>query len=134
MELKRENYSSKAPLEDILGYSRMVKTGPFIYIGGTTSVQPDGSVYGEESAYEQAKYVFGKFEKLLVQAGATLKDVIKVKVYTTDMAYSKEIGEAYAEFFKEVRPLFTMVGTPMLKRPVQKVEIEMEAILTGKEG
>lgn len=128
--MKRINYSSGAPLESKAGYSRMVKIGPFIFIGGTTSVQPDGSVYGIDSPYEQTKYVLSKFLSLLSEAGASAKDVIKVKCYTTDMAYAPEIARAYSEFFFEVKPLFTMVGTTMLNRPTQLVEIELDAVVT----
>ncbi|MDR2386403.1 MAG: hypothetical protein LBE80_02310 [Deltaproteobacteria bacterium] len=130
MELTRVNYSSGAPLEDKAGYSRMVKVGPFVKIGGTTSVQPDGSVFGEE-AYAQTKYILEKFIKLLEQAGAQAKDVISVKVYATDMKFSPEVARAYTEFFGSIRPLFTMVGTTALNRPTQLVEIELEAIITA---
>lgn len=128
MELKRTNYSSGAPLEEKVGYSRMVKVGPFVSVGGTTSVQPDGKVYGE-TAYEQTKYVLDKQVKLLEQAGATAADVIKVKVYATDMKFSGEICSAYSEIFHDIRPLCTVVGTPALNRPTQFVEIEMEAVI-----
>ena len=129
MELVRTNYSSGAPLEEKVGYSRMVKAGPFIFIGGTTSVQPDGTVYGEGSPYEQAKYIFEKQLELLEQAGATACDVVKIKAYTTDMKYAKEIGDAYSEIFHDIRPLFTMIGTTMLNRASQLVEIEIDAIV-----
>ncbi|KNZ43402.1 Rid family hydrolase [Acetobacterium bakii] len=129
MELKRTNYSSGAPLEEKVGYSRMVKVGPFIYIGGTTSVQPDGSIYGEGSAYEQTKYVLEKHVELLEKAGSKKEEVIKVKVYATDMKFVPDIAKAYSEIFKEVKPLCTVVGTPMLNRPTQLVEIEMDAVI-----
>ena len=125
--MERINYSSGAPLEEIVGYSRMVKKGPFVLIGGTTAVQPDGTVFGE-TPYEQAKYIFEKFVKLLAQAGATPKDVVKVNAFVTEMKYGKEVGDAYSEIFKEVKPLFTMVATPSLNRPTQFVEIELTAI------
>lgn len=127
--MKRTNYSSGAPLEALVGYSRMVKIGEHIYIGGTTSVQPDGSVYGE-TPYEQAKFIFEKFIQLLEMAEAAAMDVFKIKAYITDMKYAKEVGTAFSEFFKEVQPLFTMVETPNLNRPTQMVEIELEA-MTG---
>lgn len=129
MELTRTNYSSGAPLEQIAGYSRMVKVGPFVYIGGTTAVLPDGSVYGEESPYEQTKFVLGKQVELLKRAGSKKEEVIRVKVYTTDMKYAPDISKAYSEIFKEIKPLCTFVGTPMLNRPTQLVEIEMDAIV-----
>lgn len=124
---ERINYSSGAPLEAKVGYSRMVKIGPMIKIGGTTSVQPDGSVYGIDNPYEQSKYVLEKFVDLLKEAGAHASDVISVKCYATDMAYASEICRAFSEIFLEVKPLFTMVGTTMLNRPTQLVEIELEA-------
>lgn len=129
MELKRTNYSSGAPLEEKIGYSRMVKIGPYIKIGGTTSVQPDGTVYGED-AYEQTKYVLDKQIKLLEQAGATKENVFSVFIYTTDITQGGRICEAYAEFFKEIKPLNTMVEITKLNRPTQYVEIVMEAMIT----
>lgn len=126
--MQRINYSSGSPLEEFVGYSRMVKVGNQIHIGGTTAVLPDGSVSGS-TAYEQAQFIFGKFIHLLERAGAGAKDVYKVKAYVTDMEQAKDVGAAYSEFFREVRPLFTMVETPKLNRPSQLVEIELEAML-----
>lgn len=129
MEWKRTNYSSGAPLEDKVGYSRMVKIGPYVKIGGTTSVQPDGTVFGKD-AYEQTKYVLDKQIKLLEQAGARKEDVFSVFIYTTDITEGGKICEAYSEFFKEVKPLNTMVEITRLNRKTQFVEIEMEAMIT----
>jgi enamine deaminase RidA (YjgF/YER057c/UK114 family) len=129
MDLKRVNYSSGAPLEEKVGYSRVVKVGPFVYVGGTTSVQPDGSVYGEGDAYAQTRYVLEKLIKCLEQAGSRKEDVVRIKVYATDMTRSSEITAAYAELFKEVRPLCTVVGTSALFRPTQLVEIELDAVI-----
>ena len=131
MDLTRTNYSSGAPLEETVGYSRMVKTGPFVFVGGTTSVQSDGSVYGEYDAYLQTKYVLEKQVKLLEQAGATVKDVVKIKAYITDITKGAEACKAYSEIFKEIKPLFTMVGTTALNRPTQVIEIEMDAVIGG---
>lgn len=128
MDLKRENFSSGAPLEEKVGYSRMVKIGPFVYIGGTTSVQPDGTVYGED-AYEQTKYVLEKQIALLEQAGSKKEEVYRVKVYATSMKMGADISRAYSELFHDIRPLCTVVGTPELNRPTQFVEIEMEAVI-----
>lgn len=133
MNLTRTNYSSGAPLEEKTGYSRMVKVGPFVYIGGTTSVQPDGTVYGEDSAYEQTKYILEKLVKLLEKSGSKKEEVIRIKGYTTDMKYGAEIARAYSEIFHDIKPLFTMVGTPMLNRPSQLVEIEMDAVIINNE-
>lgn len=127
-KMKRINYSSGAPLEAVVGYSRMVKVGEHIYIGGTTSVMPDSNVYGE-TPYQQAKYIFQKFIDLLRKADAKPEDVIKIKAYVTNMKFAKEVGDAFSEFFKEIHPLFTMVETPNLNRPTQFVEIELEAMI-----
>ncbi|MBO5260673.1 MAG: hypothetical protein J6A82_00235 [Coprococcus sp.] len=128
MEFTRVNYSSGAPLEEKVGYSRMVKVGPFVKVGGTTSVQPDGTVYGED-AYEQTKYVLDKQIKLLEQAGASKEDVISIKIYTTDITQGGKICDAYSEFFHDIRPLNTVVEISRLNRPTQLVEIEMEAFI-----
>lgn len=129
MDFTRTNYSSGAPLEEKAGYSRVVKAGPFVYVGGTTSVQPDGSVFGENDAYAQTKYILEKMIKCLEQAGAKKEEVIRVKMYATDMTRAKECIQAYSEFFKQVRPLCTLVGTSALNRPTQLVEIEIDAII-----
>ena len=118
MAEKRVNYSSGAPLEEKVGYSRMVKVGDHIYVGGTTSVQPDGTVYGE-NAYEQTRYVLEKQVKLIGQAGAG----------AVDMKMCADISRAYSEIFHDIRPLCTVVGTPALNRPTQFVEIMMEAVI-----
>jgi len=129
--MERRNFSSGSPLEEVAGYSRMVKIGNQVHIGGTTSVQPDGSVFGT-TAYEQTKYILDRFVGLLKSAGAEASDVYKVKAYTTDMAMANEIAKAYSEHFKEIRPLFTMVETPKLNRSNQLVEIELEAMIGCK--
>ncbi len=132
MELKRQNFSSGAPLEEKVGYSRMVKIGPYVKIGGTTSVQPDGTVYGEDG-YEQTKYVLDKQIKLLEQAGGSKEDVFSIFIYTTDITQGGRICEAYSEFFHDIKPLNTMVEITRLNRPTQFVEIEMEAMIgSGK--
>jgi enamine deaminase RidA (YjgF/YER057c/UK114 family) len=133
MELKRTNYSSGAPREEIDGYSRMVRVGPFVYIGGTTSVQPDGSVCGEGDAYAQTKYVLEKFGRLLKEAGSKYEDVISIKVYTTDIKKGTDITRAYSEIFKKIKPLCTVVGTSALFRPTQIVEIELQAVIGSAE-
>lgn len=127
----RINYSSGAPLEDKTGYSRMVKLGNQVYIGGTTSVQPDGSVYGT-TQYEQAKYIFEKMLGLLEQTGSCKEDVYKVQFYTTDITKGAEVAKAYSEIFHDVRPLFTGVGISALNRPTQLVEIELEAMIGAR--
>lgn len=129
MDFKRTNYSSGAPLEDKIGYSRVVKAGPFVYVGGTTSVNSDGSVYGENDGYAQTKFILEKMIKCLEQAGSKKEEVVRVKMYVTDMGRTKEYAEAYTEFFKDIKPLCTLVGISALNRPTQLVEIEIDAII-----
>jgi enamine deaminase RidA (YjgF/YER057c/UK114 family) len=126
MDIQR--YQSGAPLEEKMGYSRMVKAGNMILIGGTTSVQPDGSVFGRD-AYNQTKYVLEKQLRLLQQAGSKAEDVVSVDVFAVNMSDGAEIGKAYAEIFHEIRPLFTVVGTTELNRSTQLVEIKMTAMM-----
>lgn len=129
--MQMERFSSGAPLEETVGYSRMVRAGNLVMIGGTTAVQPDGTVYGAGSAYEQAKYIFEKQIGLLGQAGAKASDVIKVEAFLVHMSDAPEVSRAYSAFFRDVRPLFTAVGTPELNRPAQLCEIEMTAVTGG---
>ena len=124
----RVNYSSGAPLEELVGYSRMVQINQHLYIGGTTAVMEDGSVFGI-TAVEQADFIFQKFIALLKKAGADETSVFKIKAYVIDMNMAKEVGEAFSIYFKQAKPLFTMVETPKLNRPTQLVEIELEAII-----
>ncbi len=129
MDLKRSSYSSGAPLEEKVGYSRVVKVGPFVYVGGTTSVLPDGSVYGEGDGYAQTKFILEKMLGFLNDAGAQREEVIKVKIYATDMSRTKEYIQAYSEIFKDIKPLCTLVGISALNRPSQLVEIEIDAVI-----
>lgn len=129
MDWTRQNFSSRAPMEEKAGYSRAVKIGPFIFVGGTTSVQPDGSVLGTDNAYEQAKYILEKQIKIIEQAGGSLESVFRVKCYSTDNALNKDFIRAYSELLKPVKPLCTVVGTTALTRPGQFFEVEMEACI-----
>ena len=114
MAEKRVNYSSGAPLEEKVGYSRMVKVGDHIYVGGTTSVQPDGTVYGE-NAYEQTRYVLEKQVKLIEQAGAGVGDVIKVKILEVD-SKRKRISLT----MKDINSLFNLCS---IKSDLSKNEV-----------
>ena len=132
MEFKRKNIHGGAAYEDVAGYSRIVIAGPFVYVSGTTAVTPEGTVYGEVSPYEQAKYVFTKLVKLLEENGVKKEEVVKVNIYATSSSYNSEITKAYSEFFKESRPCCTWLGIKELNRPTQLVEIEMQAIIGCK--
>lgn len=124
--MKRINYSSGAPLEQKMGYSRAVRIGEFIFVGGTTSVQPDGSVYGEGDSYAQVKYILEKQIKMIEQAGGKKEDVYNVQMFWTP-DFDKSGMKAYTELFHDVMPLCTAVTVSSLNRPTQLVEIEMSA-------
>ncbi len=126
---KRENIKGGSAYEDKAGYSRIVKAGPFVFVSGTTSVTPESTVYGEGSAYEQAKYIFNKLVTLLEENGVKRTEVVKVNIYTTDTKNNDEITRAYSEYFKESRPACTWTGVPAMNRPTQMVEIEMQALI-----
>jgi enamine deaminase RidA (YjgF/YER057c/UK114 family) len=132
MEFKRENIKGGSAYEDVAGYSRVVKAGPFVYVSGTTSVTPEGTVYGEGDPYEQAKYIFTKLVKLLEDNGVSREEVVKVNIFATSSSYNNEITKAYSEYFKESRPCCTWIGIKELNRPSQLVEIEMQAIIGAK--
>lgn len=134
MDLKRKNYFSGAPMELVDGYSRMVQTGPFLFCGGTTSVQPDGSVAAEGDSYGQVKYVLEKLIGIIEEAGGVKEDVYSVKIYATPDFDSREGFRAYSELFKEIKPLLTCVTIYKLTRPTQLVEIEMNAIAGSSNG
>ena len=127
--LKRENISSGAPLEEKVGYSRAVKVGNFVFVGGTTSTNPEGVVEGEGDAYLQTKIILQKIEQALSRAGAKLSEVYRVRLYVTDIKLAQETMRAYSEFFKEIKPVTILVEIAALARPAHLVEIEAEAII-----
>lgn len=134
MKIDRVNYSSGAPLEEKNGYSRIVKVGPFIFAGGTTSVQSDGSVYGEGDSAAQASYIYKKLIKLIEEAGGCAEDVIAVRRYQTPEFDTAAARSAYSDIFKKIRPLNTAVTIHSLNRPVQLCEIEMTAVIGSAAG
>lgn len=113
-------------MEASTGYSRMVRLGDQLHVGGTTSVTPDGTVAGT-TVYEQTVYILDKCLALIEGAGFARGDVYKIKGYLTDMTKGGEAARAFSEAFKAVKPLFTLVGIASLNRPTQLVELELEA-------
>ncbi|MBK6646959.1 MAG: RidA family protein [Anaerolineales bacterium] len=125
----RINISSGAKWEDIVGYSRAVKIGNIIEVAGTTAVDEDGNTVGVNDPYEQTHYALSKIEKALQAAGATMKDVIRSRMFVTDISKWEEIGRAHGEFFREVKPAASMIEVKGLISPELLVEIEVTAIL-----
>ncbi len=126
---KRQNFSSGAPLEDKIGYSRAVRVGNFVFVGGTTTTTSEGVVEAEGDAYGQTKIILQKIEKALINAGARLSEVYRVRIYVTDIARAQEYLRAYAEYFKEIKPVVIMAQVSALARPSHLVEIEADAII-----
>ena len=126
---KRQNFSSGAPLEDKIGYSRAIRVGDFVFVGGTTTTTPEGAVEAEGDAYRQTQIILQKIETALTNAGARLSDVYRVRIYVTDISRAQEYMQAYAEYFKEIKPVVTMAEVSALARPSHLVEIEADAII-----
>ena len=125
----RINVASGVKWEDIIGYSRAVRMGNVIEVAGTTAVNEAGDLVGTDNPYEQTKFIITKIEKALITAGASLKDIVRTRIFTTDISHWEEIGRAHGEFFREIKPASTMVEVKALINPAMLVEIEATVIL-----
>jgi enamine deaminase RidA (YjgF/YER057c/UK114 family) len=114
---QRLNISSGTKWEDIVGYSRAVRVGQVIEVAGTTAVDETGQVVGINEPYQQAKYALAKIEKALLAAGGSLDDVVRTRMFVTDMAHWQEIGRAHGEYFGKIKPAATMVAVKALIAP-----------------
>jgi reactive intermediate/imine deaminase len=129
MIMQRTNISSGTPWEAIAGYSRAVRVGQFVFVAGTTAADTEGNVHGAGDAYAQTKYVLNKIEAALKQAGASMKDVVRTRMFVTDISLSKEVSRAHNEYFHETRPAATMVEITALQAKDMLIEIEVDAIV-----
>ncbi len=127
---KRLNISSGTVWEEIVGYSRAVRVGQMIEVAGTTAVDEAGQVVGAGDPYQQARYALSKIEKALSAAGGSLDHVVRTRIFVTDMAHWQEVGRAHGEYFRNVKPVATMVAVKALISPELLVEIELTAIVT----
>ncbi len=128
--LDREQYSSGAPWESMVGYSRAVRTGPFIAVTGCAAVGPDGELVGEGDAYAQAVRCIEIIAEVLEKAGASLADVVRTRIFVTDIDRWEEVGRAHREAFGAIMPATTMVEVSRLIDPRMLVEIEADAVVT----
>ena len=129
MSHNRTNFSTGATWEDVVGYSRAVKVGNVIEVSGTTAIDEHNIIIGENNAYLQTKFILQKIEAVLLQAGATLNNVVRTRMFVTDITLWEEIGKAHGEVFKDIKPCTTMVEVKALIAPQFLIEIEATAIL-----
>ena len=127
--MERTNYSSGSKWEHVVGYSRAVKVGNVVEVTGTVASGEDGKVVGKEDAYAQTKYIYEKIEAVLIRAGATMKDVVRVRMFVTDISRWQEYGKAHSEYFRDIRPCNTMVEVNALIEQDYLIEIEATAII-----
>jgi enamine deaminase RidA (YjgF/YER057c/UK114 family) len=127
--MQRKNFSSGTHWESKVGYSRAVRRGDFVYVSGTTATHQNGSIVGVGNPYVQAIQIIKNIDLALHAVDASLKDVVRTRIYITDINNWEEVGRAHSEYFKQIRPAATLVEVSQLINPEILVEIEVDAIV-----